>query len=144
MKKRLLSFHQIDHTNIGQARLDLLALAVGNPSDDKLHRIRDQYANDQYSCLFGAYIDSALVGIIGLSVTGKHAEIKHIAVQEKYRHQKIGHGLIQHAISELGLEQINAETDIDSKGFYAKCGFKVDEFQGHYGQRFRCQLHRDK
>jgi len=118
---------------------ELLAMAVGNPTPEKL-RLNEFYTAD-YHTLFTAMDEGRIIGVIGIDTTNKpHGVITHIAVLPDRRNQGTGSRLISHAAKLLGLADIEAETDQNAVDFYHACNFKITEIESRYPlvRRFRC------
>lgn len=64
--------------------------------------------------------------------------IKHISVLEPYRNQGIGRALVNYVFQNFHFNEIEAETDEESVGFYRSLHFSCRPFQGKYNQRYHC------
>ena len=126
--------------NLGEVK-ELLAMAVGNPTPDKLKQLLDEfYESDAHTLLITKHNDK-IIGIIGIDFTDKPLGlITHLAVLPVMRVQGIGSQFINYVTTSLKLTEIRAETDQDAVGFYRSCGFETVEIESRYPgvQRFRC------
>lgn len=120
---------------------ELIALAIGSPTPEKVHQILDAYDEPNHY-LLGCYNEDKFVGLIGLQTKETHGIIKHVAVLKTYRNQGIGKALIIEAMSYLKLKTCEAETDEEGKGFYEKCNFECNSFKGQYSVRYQCKWKR--
>jgi len=120
---------------------ELLAMAVGHPSIEKLANLIDEFYAADYCTIFVALHSERIIGIIGLDYTHKpQGFITHIAVHPDMRKQGLGRQLIEHVIQTLELITVEAETDQDAVDFYTACEFEVKEIKSQYEgiRRFRC------
>jgi len=120
---------------------DLLAMAVFNPTPEKLNQLLDGFYELDYHVVFVAIDDNEIIGVIGLDYTNKpFGLITHLAVIPNMRQQGVGSHLINYAVETLELATIEVETDQDVVGFYGACGFEIQEIESQYPgvSRFRC------
>jgi ribosomal protein S18 acetylase RimI-like enzyme len=120
---------------------DLLSMAVGNPTPEKLRQLMNEFYTGENHTLFIAIDNGKIIGIIGLDITNKpHGVITHIAVHPDRRKQGIGSYLISHTAEQLKLTDIEVETDQDAVDFYSTCNFETVEIVSQYPgiRRFRC------
>jgi len=120
---------------------DLLAMAVGRPTPEKLKQLVDEFYTSDCRIIFIAVDDGKIIGVIGIDYAGRPVGfITHIAVLPEIRKQDVGSRLINHATEMLELETIEVETDQDAIGFYRACGFNAEEIESQYPgiRRFRC------
>lgn len=105
--------------------LDLLLLsAFPRPREEQL-RIGEEF-RDCYDHSFWVALHSGTpVGGCGVIDSGSVAVIRFLGVLEDHRGEGIGRSLVEHAITRMRSDRIEAETDDDAKGFYRKCGFAV-------------------
>jgi ribosomal protein S18 acetylase RimI-like enzyme len=120
---------------------ELLAMAVGNPTPEKLSQLLDEfYAADSHS-IFVASNSGKVNGIIGIDYTGRpQGYITHIAVNPDTRMQGVGRRLINYTTETLGLTDLEVETDQAAVDFYRACGFEIKEIKSQWPsiRRFRC------
>ncbi|MBQ2724777.1 MAG: GNAT family N-acetyltransferase [Clostridia bacterium] len=87
--------------------------------------------------------NGSITGLLAVEVTEKSAVIRGIAVLETHRRHGIGSSLIRHAMDELALAGITAETDDDAVGFYEHFGFTVTVCEEIYNdvpcRRYFCE-----
>ena len=90
--------------------------------------------------LLGYTIDKALVGCIGVEITGRGS-----AVSPSGWRQGVGRMMIAQVCERLALSRVTAETDQDGVDFHNRCGFAVCGLgEQHPGaERFQCELHRN-
>lgn len=116
----------------------LLKLAMGSPSPSKIREVLNTYQrSDHY--LLGCRVDGNLVGVLGAKMANNMAMIQHMAVLAAYRRQGIGKLLIEELLNRFAIGFLFAETDGDAVGFYEKCGFTCEPFEGTHGKRYSCQ-----
>ena len=126
--------------NLGNVK-ELLAMAVGNPTPEKMEQLLDDYYASDDRTIFVATQSGKIIGVIGIDCTDKpHGFITHIAVSQDMRKQDVGRHLINHTTAVLELADIGAETDQDAVVFYRACGFETEEIESQYSgvRRFRC------
>ena len=119
----------------------LLALAVGQPTPERLRQLVEEFYAAEGRTIFVAIQDGKTIGIIGMVYSGgSHGVIAHLAVHPDTRRQGTGRQLIDNAVTALNLTDIEAETDQDAVDFYRACGFETQEIESqHPGvRRFRC------
>jgi GNAT superfamily N-acetyltransferase len=124
-----------------QAVKDLIAMAMGRPTPERLQRLLDNFYSTDGHTIFVALDKSQITGIIGIDYTAApHGWILHLAVQPDLRKKGIGRGLIDYAFKEFSLESIALETDQDAIGFYCACGFTAVEIESKWPgiHRYRC------
>jgi ribosomal protein S18 acetylase RimI-like enzyme len=120
---------------------DLLALALGHPTSEKLQKIPDEFYTQNGHTLFVASEKEKLTGVIGYDVTASpHGWIVHLAIHPDHRMRGIGRNLILETMKALALESVALETDQDAVNFYRACGFKVVEIRSKWPEthRYRC------
>jgi len=90
--------------------------------------------------------NTGIAGILAVEITEQSAVIRGIAVSETHRCHGIGSVLIRHAMDELALIKITAETDDDAVGFYERFGFTVTACEEIYNdvpcRRYFCEYSR--
>ena|SRR5215831_1600219 len=122
--------------------LEVLALAVGHPTPDKLTSIVKTYASSSRR-LFALVTEDGVAGIVGveLLVAGR-SRILHIAVPARLRGRGIGRRLLTEVLTAVGATELVAQTDTDAIGFYRACGFAVSSLGEMYPgvERFECRL----
>jgi len=120
---------------------DLLSMAVGNPTPDKLKQLMNEFYTGENHTLFIAIDNGKIIGIIGFDINNKpNGVITHLAVNSERRRQGIGSYLISHTVKLIGLTDIEVETDQEAVGFYNACKFEITEIVSQYPgvRRFRC------
>jgi ribosomal protein S18 acetylase RimI-like enzyme len=122
--------------------LALLAHAVGHPTADKLAALADRYAVDAAWRLWGERgADGRVSGLVGFTVDGGTAVIRHIAVAPGERGRGLGRRLVEALFELEPCAVLTAETDAEAVGFYRRCGFEVASLgdQRYPGvERFHC------
>ncbi|MEE8419112.1 MAG: GNAT family N-acetyltransferase [Dehalococcoidales bacterium] len=119
----------------------ILALAVGNPTPEKLQKLVDEYCISDSRTIYSAIQNDKIIGIIGIDCTQRpNGLISHLAVLQESRTQGIARHLIGYTAELLELTGIEAETDQDAVDFYRACGFETEEIESRYPGvgRFRC------
>lgn len=123
------------------AIIELIKLAIGSPTPEKVKKILATYDNPN-NHLLGCFNEDNLIGLIGLQIRETHGIIKHIAVLKPYQKQGIGKALIKKTVNYWKLNTCEAETDEGEKGFYEKCNFECNSFKGQYNVRYQCKWKR--
>jgi ribosomal protein S18 acetylase RimI-like enzyme len=119
----------------------LLAMALGHPTPERLHKILDVFYANKGRILFIATDKDRIIGIIGYDITATpHGWIVQLAVHPDYRMRGIGKSLIEQTMSILELESAALTTDQDSVNFYRACGFNDMEIYSPWPgtRRYRC------
>lgn len=131
---------------LGSPVLRRVLLALDFPEEireQKTDAIVAAYARHADWRLTAAWHGPVPVGLIGVQpVAAGHAEIRHLAVLPEDRRHGIGSRLVQHAVDDLELATLRAETDSDAVGFYRRRGFAVHSLGEKYPgtERFDCIL----
>ena len=85
-------------------------------------------------------------GMMILKLSEAAAEIIGIAVSYNVRRKGIGKQLIQCVMELQNLESVKAQTDVDSIGFYRKCGFSEEKtiigYPDGSAVRYNCVLNK--
>ena len=139
MKFTIEEFRRNKH-DLGDIKA-LLAMAAGGPTIEKLAYLMDEFYASNFRTIFVSSNKGKIAGIIGIDHSNRpRGFITHIAVHPNVRKKGIANRLISHAMSVLGLSEIEAETDQDAVNFYITCGFETKEIESHYRgvRRFRC------
>ena len=89
-----------------------------------------QERGEVVACAGAEHLDSRTIGI------------RSIAVEPSRRHHGLGRSLLDALAERSGAERIAAETDDDAVGFYASCGFILDDAPPKFGGG-RCWCVRD-
>ncbi len=94
--------------------------------------------DDKISKHFIAIVDGKIVATVRFRETGKgEIKIERMATMKEYRGKEIGNGLLKFIVDEimkLKPKRIWARSQVRSKGFYGKFGFKaVSEPYDEYG-----------
>lgn len=124
------------HYNAPDVR-DLIKLAVGAPSPDKVQAALLSYKEAGHY-LLGCYREHKLIGLIGINIEDTEGIVNHIAVFETSQRKGVGMRLITEVRNRFQIITCKAETDIDGKAFYEKCGFNCVPFEGKYNTRYSC------
>ncbi len=133
-------------TRLGSKTVRQVILALDYPHEireAKADEIIESYRDNPDWALAGAWLETELVGMIGLQFTDAgRAEVRHIAVLADHRHKGIGTDLITHALTKFELHELSAETDVHGVGFYRQRGFAVRSLGEKYPgtERFFCTL----
>jgi len=120
---------------------DLLTMAIGYPTPERLRKLLDLVYEIEGHHLFITKDKDKITGIIGIDVSAlPHGWILHLAVHPEYRKKGIGKSLINQAIEKFKLKSVALETDQDAVGFYRACGFTAVEIKSKWPgvHRFRC------
>ncbi len=120
---------------------ELLSIAAGSPTPEKLERLVGKFYMSANHTLFIGKDGGEIVGVIGIDCSNSPSGIiNHIAVIPDRRKRGFGSHLISYVIKKLELESIEAETDQDAVGFYLACGFRTEKIERRYPgvRRFRC------
>lgn len=119
---------------------ELLALASGPCTLDRLNRILIKYTEDPSWELLGLIRGDLLDGLIGVELIGnKDIEIQHIAVRSEVQKKGIGTQLISSVQDFFTPIKVIAVTDSFANDFYKKLNFNlVDTFLNKFGtKRFK-------
>ena len=122
--------------------LELLPMCVGFPNPHKIQSVVLQYQDDPARKLFRCQHNGVTVGCIGVAFKQDKAILLHIAVSAHSRGQGFGKFMIGAVVSAYKLRHLEAETDEDAVGFYAKNGFIITSLGQVYSglERFKCVL----
>jgi ribosomal protein S18 acetylase RimI-like enzyme len=124
-----------------QAVKDLLAMAMGRPTPERIQTLLDKFYSIEKHPIFVALDNNDITGMIGIDHTAlPHGWIIHLAVQPALRKRGIGRSLIDHAIEAFSIESVALETDQGAVGFYRACGFNAVEIVSKWPgiHRYRC------
>jgi ribosomal protein S18 acetylase RimI-like enzyme len=124
-----------------EAVKDLLAMAVGRPTPERLIQLLNEFYTTDGHTIFIAIQNDTITGMIGIDYTARpYGTITHIAVHPDMRMNGIGKSLINHVVKTLVLTSIALETDQDAVEFYQACGFEIKEIESRWPgvNRFRC------
>lgn len=124
---------EYDHPHLA----DLFKLCVGNPTQEKLERVLQQYTQSSFT-IWGAFQQTKLMGFIGFERKNNRIIIHHIAVNPASRGKGVGTHLVTSLCQEDNLQEIYAETDKDALGFYKKLHFVCTVSKTKWGQRYQC------
>lgn len=130
-----------DYWNVDAVK-DLLALCM-MADGEVIGQEINSYNTEDSKELFGCFVDGELAGLAGIIRQSEQAlEIRHLAVQTKWRGKGIGRGMITEISRTAGIETITAETDHEAVGFYRSAGFTVTSLGEKYPgvERFACIL----
>ena len=119
----------------------ILAESAGEPTETAIEALIQSCIADVSPTLWVARRDGAPVGIVRLDSPNRtRCIITHIAVHPDWRGQGIGRTLIEFIRDDLRFEQVEAETDGDTVGFYKSCGFDIEPLGEKYPgvQRYKC------
>lgn len=122
--------------------LDVLALAVGYPTPEKLDRLLAFYSSPS-GRLFVLLGQDEVRGIVGIEfpMPGR-VRIVHIAVPPPLQRRGIGRRILAEVMAMYPAAELTAETDKNAVGFYRACGFTVCSLGEKYPgvERFECVL----
>ncbi len=106
---------------------DLLAEALGDPTQSELEALMQSCVHDGFPGLWIARSSDTTVGVMRLeSSESSSCVITHIATHPKYRGHGIGRELVDFIRDDLKFACAEAETDDDAVLFYKACGFKCE------------------
>jgi GNAT superfamily N-acetyltransferase len=120
---------------------DLLAMAVGYPTPERLKNLLDIIYDIQGFKLYINTEQGKITGVIGVDDSASpHGWILHLAVHPEYRLRGTGRKIIFSLIEMLSLVSVGLETDNDGVVFYRACSFTAEEIHSKWPgvQRFRC------
>ena len=119
------------------ARVLGLALS-GHDSADRLRRAAKALAG---GAGFVAQVGEDVVGAACVTSNAKGYELALIAVEEHWRGRGVGRQLLTHIVDVLGVDELYAETDRDSVGFYRAMGWTISSLGEKYPgvERFDCR-----
>lgn len=115
---------------------ELLRLAVGNPTEEKLQKVLDSYKEASSCSLYGLQKEGKWIGLIGIQEEG---EILHLAVLSSEQRKGWGRWMVEEMVRQRRGLQLFAKTDAEAKGFYEKLHFRCTAYQGAYGIRYLCK-----
>ena len=124
-----------------KAVMDLLGMAVGCPTPERLYKLLEVVYEIDGHELFVNINEGLITGVIGVDESAPpHGWILHLAVQPDSRRRGTGRKIINDLMETLALESVGLETDREAVGFYRACGFEVIEIKSPWPgvQRFRC------
>lgn len=93
------------------------------PNEDELREIVKN------QLIVGAFIDKELVGVLHFDIKRGYSEIRHLAVNEKFRNASIGGKLISYYHNNFAQDKSYvwyAEKNIGAEGVYKRYNYKVD------------------
>ena len=108
---------------------------VYDPSKENISNILLEYENNNKKKLYGYFLDSKLVGIIGIKDNIEHIEILHFGIHPEYRKKYLGTELMDY-IKNKGITMM-LSTDDDAIIFYEKYGFKYTKYFNEKYQKIR-------
>lgn len=120
---------------------DLLGTAMFNPTFGKIQNVAQSIYAKTQGRFYACYIESVLVGVIGLSkIDNDKLIIKHIAVSSTFKRQKIASTMLDFIIERERVDVVEAETDDDAVSFYKGYGFSIKKlpYNDATGQRYQC------
>jgi N-acetylglutamate synthase-like GNAT family acetyltransferase len=120
---------------------DLLAMAVGYPTPERLKNLLGIIYDIQGLKLYINTEQGKITGVIGVDDSASpHGWILHLAVHPDHRLQGAGRNIIFGLMQMLSLVSVGLETDQDGVGFYRACGFNAMEVHSKWPgvHRFRC------
>ena len=123
--------------------INIRALAPGEPLPMHLLLLADpseelilSYIHRSYTLV--AEKAGTIVGVLVLQPQGQMAEIRNVAVDEKYQGQGIGRLLLEHAIALARVQSINqlivctGNSSFPALALYQRCGFSVESIDKGY------------
>ena len=108
---------------------------VHDPSKENISNILLEYENNNGKKLYGYFLDSKLVGIIGIKDNIENVEILHFGIHPEYRGKHLGTELMDY-IKNKGITMV-LSTDDDAIIFYKKYGFKHTKYFNERHQKIR-------
>ena len=119
--------------------LKLLAPSVYNPTEERLLNRAKKYQEDENSNIYAYKHNGQYKGIVIFKIANNSSTILDIAVKPEYQGQGIGSKLIDFIFNSFNTQNITAETDNDSIGFYKKYGFIVADTKVEFDtKRYVC------
>ena len=108
---------------------------IYEPSKENIANILLEYDKNNGKTLYGYFLDTKLVGIIGIKDNIENVEILHFGVHPEYRGKHLGTELMDY-IRSRGITMI-LSTDDDAIIFYEKYGFKYTKYFSEKYQKIR-------
>lgn len=110
--------------------------------DERVEEELQLYLQEDALKLYGSFVNGELAGLIGLCCLGEEIVIRHFAVKTKWRHKRLGSGMIREIVRTSKVGMLKAETDHEAVGFYTNAGFTVTSLGEKYPgvERFQCVL----
>ncbi|WP_249900787.1 GNAT family N-acetyltransferase [Paenibacillus sp. PK3_47] len=110
--------------------------------EERVEEEVQSYLQDDSMRLFGSFVNGELAGLAGLCSSGEDLVIRHFVVKAKWRHKRLGSGMIEEIARAWGKGALKAETDHEAVVFYKKAGFSVTSLGEKYPgvERFQCIL----
>lgn len=128
---------------LGDASIaSLLALAVGDPTPNRLASLANSYLTTPNLVAYGLFDGSSIQALAGLEILSTSAAaVRQIAVTPLSQGSGLGRKIMTDLIALLNLSNLEAETDEQAIGFYSSLGFSVQSLGEKYPgvERFRCQ-----
>ena len=121
----------------------LISHCIFNPEESRIDAAIAKYQTNMYLLARGYMENGKVVGFIGIDVANMdQCVLIHISVEITARGQGVGRKMIKELVSEMGIKNIEAETDDDAVGFYKQCGFDVLNLGEKYVgvNRYLCKL----
>lgn len=118
----------------------VIALCIGNPTNEKIQSVLNYYSSAPNRLIIGTTFNSALIGLIGVSIEDTIVSINHLAILDDYRGYGIAKRLVHCVAKCFQTRNIIAETDDEAIGFYRALNFHCDVFAGPYGIRYKCKF----
>ncbi|HEY3284694.1 MAG TPA: GNAT family N-acetyltransferase [Armatimonadota bacterium] len=120
---------------------EVLAYAVGFPTDEKMARICEEYQADPGLLFVGYLRGDQVLACAALRPAGPDgAWLERLAVTPLERRRGLGRQLLWDLVHLSRLRWVEAETDDDAVGFYRACGFEVAELAGQPFERARYRV----
>jgi inorganic pyrophosphatase len=112
---------------------------VGNPSEENIGNILQEYEKDNKKTLYGYFLAKKLIGIIGIRRKIENIEILHFGIHPEYRGKNFGKELMDFIKKEN--KTMTLTTDDDAIGFYKKYGYEYTEYyeEKYKRRRYNCK-----
>jgi GNAT superfamily N-acetyltransferase len=128
---------------LGEPRIqEILALAVGYPTPEKLAELARRYESEPSHSGLALFDGDAPVGVLALELQRQRsAVIRYIAVAPARQRTGVGRYLIEEVRCRHALDELYAETHQDAVPFYRRCGFEVTSLGERWPgvERFACE-----
>ena len=105
--------------------MGLLSFVPSEKDLKKLQQTIKQYEENDDWQLF-LWKEEDIIGILGIHIDGKTAELCHISVNPSYRNQGVGRRMVQ-ALKELIDGQYQLVPTKQSKDFFEKCNIQTTD-----------------
>ena len=120
----------------------LLLDVVGNPTPEKLDRVRQMYLSDKRYVMNAIYKSGSRIGLLGTEyLSDAIIAIRHLVIARRFRRCGYGRIVLNYLSHGHPDRSLIALTDYESVDFYRKCGFSIRSMGAHEGgnERFECR-----